>query len=148
VLKTLLDRKLIITAGRKAVLGKPVLYKTSKEFLVQFGLKNLGELPTLKEFEELSRMALGDEAIEEATAQTELPLRPEGEPPTVAEAESDGGESKDSSAEAERAAAMGAVIERASLDLGSSDAAAVGAAPEVSETESQTVEAPSETTES
>ena len=61
VLKTLLDRKLITAAGRKAVVGKPVLYKTTKEFLIQFGLKDLSELPTLKEFEELSRLALGDE---------------------------------------------------------------------------------------
>ena len=57
VLKTLIDRKLIATAGRKAVLGKPILYKTTKEFLVQFGLKDLSELPTLKEFEELGRLS-------------------------------------------------------------------------------------------
>lgn len=61
VLKTLLDRKLIATAGRKNVIGKPILYKTTKEFLVQFGLKDLSELPTLKEFEELGRLALSDE---------------------------------------------------------------------------------------
>ncbi len=61
VLKTLVDRKLIATAGRKAVLGKPMLYKTTKEFLVQFGLKDLSELPTLKEFEELGRLSMGDE---------------------------------------------------------------------------------------
>ncbi|HBY60768.1 MAG TPA: SMC-Scp complex subunit ScpB [Solibacterales bacterium] len=61
VLKTLLDRKLITTAGRKNVIGKPILYRTTKEFLVQFGLKDLGELPTLKEFEELRRLAFTDE---------------------------------------------------------------------------------------
>ncbi len=61
VLKTLIDRKLIATAGRKTVLGKPILYKTTKEFLVQFGLKDLSELPTLKEFEELGRLSMGDE---------------------------------------------------------------------------------------
>jgi segregation and condensation protein B len=60
VLKTLLDRKLIQAAGRKAVIGRPVLYKTTREFLIQFGLKDINELPTLKEFEELSRLALGD----------------------------------------------------------------------------------------
>jgi len=60
VLKTLLDRKLIATAGRKQVVGKPILYKTTKEFLVQFGLKDLSELPTLKEFEELSRLAVSE----------------------------------------------------------------------------------------
>src|SRR3984885_14860593 len=58
VLKTLLDRKLIAESGRKNVIGKPILYKTTKEFLVQFGLKDLNELPTLKEFEEIRRMAI------------------------------------------------------------------------------------------
>jgi len=61
VLKTLLDRKLIAAAGRKNVIGKPILYKTTKEFLIQFGLKDLTELPSLKEFEEIRRMAFSDE---------------------------------------------------------------------------------------
>jgi segregation and condensation protein B len=61
VLKTLIDRKLIATAGRKSVLGKPILYKTTKDFLVQFGLKDVSELPTLKEFEELGRLSVSDE---------------------------------------------------------------------------------------
>jgi segregation and condensation protein B len=61
VLKTLLDRKLIAAAGRKNVVGKPILYKTTKEFLVQFGLKDLAELPSLKEFEEIRRMSIADE---------------------------------------------------------------------------------------
>ena len=57
VLKTLLDRKLIATAGRKQVIGKPILYKTTREFLVQFGLKDLSELPSLKEFQEIGRQS-------------------------------------------------------------------------------------------
>jgi segregation and condensation protein B len=61
VLKTLLDRKLIAVAGRKNVIGKPMLYKTTKEFLIQFGLKDLAELPSLKEFEEIRRMAFSDD---------------------------------------------------------------------------------------
>ncbi len=60
VLKTLLDRKLIAAAGRKNVLGKPILYKTTRDFLTQFGLNSLGELPTLKEFEELGRFAFNE----------------------------------------------------------------------------------------
>jgi segregation and condensation protein B len=60
VLKTLLDRKLIAVGGRKNVIGKPMLYKTTKEFLIQFGLKDLSELPSLKEFEEIRRMAFSD----------------------------------------------------------------------------------------
>jgi len=60
VLKTLLDRKLIAVAGRKNVIGKPILYKTTREFLIQFGLKDMTELPSLKEFEEIRRMAFAD----------------------------------------------------------------------------------------
>jgi len=64
VLKTLLDRKLIAAAGRKNVIGKPILYKTTREFLVQFGLKDLNELPSLKEFEEIRRMAIDGDTTE------------------------------------------------------------------------------------
>jgi len=64
VLKTLLERKLIQVAGRKQVVGRPVLYKTAKDFLLQFGLKDLNELPTLKEFEDWSRLAMGEGEIE------------------------------------------------------------------------------------
>ena len=71
VLQTLLDRKLIAEAGRKNVVGKLILYKTTKEFLVQFGLKDLTELPTLKEFEELGRLSVTES---ESEPQTELPL--------------------------------------------------------------------------
>src|SRR5215510_13920952 len=63
VIKTLLDRKLIAVAGRKNVIGKPILYKTTKEFLIQFGLKDLSELPTLKEFEELKRLAFDGDTV-------------------------------------------------------------------------------------
>src|SRR5579863_3398056 len=60
VLKTLLDRKLIAIAGHKKVVGNPILYKTTREFLVQFGLKDLTELPSLKEFQELARFDTQD----------------------------------------------------------------------------------------
>src|ERR1700739_3314732 len=64
VIKTLLDKRLITTAGRKEVMGRPILYKTSKEFLMRFGLSDLDELPSLKEFEALAREALGtDEPV-------------------------------------------------------------------------------------
>src|SRR5438132_10340124 len=53
VIGTLLDRKLITTAGRKAVVGRPMLYKTTKEFLLRFGLKDVSELPSMEEFEKL-----------------------------------------------------------------------------------------------
>ena len=62
VINTLLDRKLIVTAGRKHVLGRPILYRSSKEFLIRFGLADLDELPSLKEFEQLARDAMGGDA--------------------------------------------------------------------------------------
>ncbi|MBM3795723.1 MAG: SMC-Scp complex subunit ScpB [Acidobacteria bacterium] len=87
VLKTLLERKLITAAGRKQVVGKPVLYKTTKDFLLQFGLKDLAELPTLKEFEEWSRLALGDDAGETPEAQPAPQPAPEAETPAAATAD-------------------------------------------------------------
>jgi segregation and condensation protein B len=78
VLKTLLDRKLITESGRKKVIGQPILYKTTKDFLVQFGLASISELPTLKEFEELGRMELVEEIAEAAEAAADLtPEAPE-----------------------------------------------------------------------
>lgn len=79
VIHTLLERKLVVTSGRKNVVGRPILYRTSKEFLVHFGLKDVGELPSLKEFEELARQALGSDLPAEIEAK---PLEP---PPSPAE---------------------------------------------------------------
>jgi segregation and condensation protein B len=79
VISTLLDKKLITTAGRKEVIGRPILYKTSKEFLMRFGLSDLDELPSLKEFEALAREALGsDEAVAADISESEVSeLHPE-----------------------------------------------------------------------
>lgn len=92
VLKTLLDRKLIAESGRKNVVGKPILYKTTKEFLVQFGLKDLAELPTLKEFEELGRMEIAEPETAphpEQQGVTETTETPETAPAEEAEATSE-----------------------------------------------------------
>lgn len=62
VIKTLLEKRLITTAGRKEVIGRPILYRTSKHFLMRFGLSDLDELPSLKEFEQLAQAALGSDA--------------------------------------------------------------------------------------
>ncbi|MGD0908728.1 MAG: SMC-Scp complex subunit ScpB [Candidatus Acidiferrales bacterium] len=91
VIKTLLEKRLIVTAGRKAVMGRPVLYRTSKEFLMRFGLSDLDELPSLKEFEQLARAALGaDEGIAPVEPQDES-AEPQAEP--LAEAAIAGSES-------------------------------------------------------
>src|SRR6202795_181646 len=63
VIATLLDRKLITTAGRKAVIGRPILYKTTKEFLLRFGLKDIHELPSMEEFEKLVAESFQGELI-------------------------------------------------------------------------------------
>jgi segregation and condensation protein B len=53
-IKTLLDKKLIVAKGRKETVGRPMMYGTSKEFLLQFGLKDLSELPSVEDFQDLS----------------------------------------------------------------------------------------------
>lgn len=53
-IKTLLDKKLIVAKGRKDTVGRPMMYGTSKEFLLQFGLKDLSELPSVEDFHDLS----------------------------------------------------------------------------------------------
>ena len=54
VLGSLMARKLITTAGRKQVIGRPILYKTTKDFLLRFGLKDVSELPSIEEFEKMA----------------------------------------------------------------------------------------------
>jgi segregation and condensation protein B len=64
VITTLLDRKLITTAGRKQVIGRPILYKTTKEFLMRFGLNEVSELPSMEEFEKLVSESFQNEMFE------------------------------------------------------------------------------------
>jgi len=76
VIATLLERKLVTTAGRKAVIGRPILYKTTKEFLLRFGLKDVGELPSMDEFEKLACEALQLDmagAVADATGVLDVP---------------------------------------------------------------------------
>ena len=135
VIKTLLDRKLITTAGHKEVIGKPILYKTTKDFLVQFGLKDLSELPSLKEFEEIRRLAMaesetpGTETAASETAASEPAVSesvatepavsepPASEPPASEPAASE-------SAASESAASESAASEPSASGPSSSDSAA------------------------
>jgi segregation and condensation protein B len=74
VIATLLDRKLVTTAGRKAVIGRPILYKTTKEFLLRFGLSDVGELPSMEEFEKLVAESFqGDLLPVQETAEPKTP---------------------------------------------------------------------------
>lgn len=68
-IKTLMDKKLIETRGRKKVVGRPILYGTTQDFLIQFGLQGLDELPTLAEFEEILKQSDDSVSFEPDRAQ-------------------------------------------------------------------------------
>jgi segregation and condensation protein B len=78
VFGSLLARKLIATAGRKQVIGRPILYKTTKEFLLKFGLNDVTELPSMEEFEKMAQLEFEDmEPLEEAAVGAGEPGVPE-----------------------------------------------------------------------
>jgi segregation and condensation protein B len=79
VIATLLDRKLITTGGRKAVIGRPILYKTTKEFLMRFGLKDVGELPSMEEFEKLVAESFQSDLLPAENEQVDATSAPETE---------------------------------------------------------------------
>lgn len=91
VIGTLLDRKLITTAGRKQVIGRPILYKTTKEFLMRFGLKEVGELPSMEEFEKLvaesfqAELAPAGSAVSSNEPPPVSESTPSPQPPSTAE---------------------------------------------------------------
>ena len=92
VLGSLVARKLITTAGRKQVVGRPILYKTTKEFLVRFGLKDVNELPSLEEFEKMaSELAETEAEGPIAPGEEELPFA-QNEMAEIEEAEAGGGD--------------------------------------------------------
>jgi segregation and condensation protein B len=95
VIGTLLDRKLITTAGRKQVIGRPILYKTTKEFLMRFGLKDVNELPSMEEFEKLVAESFQSELIPAESAASEVEIqRSSGEAPDPEPASEDVSEAK------------------------------------------------------
>ena len=103
VIGTLLDRKLITPAGRKQVVGRPILYKTSKDFLMRFGLNDINELPSMEEFEKLASDQ-GDLFTTEATsapspAETTI-AQPDGAGDTAPESPDEAAESTSLDADA------------------------------------------------
>jgi segregation and condensation protein B len=94
VLATLIDRKLITTAGRKQVVGRPILYKTTKEFLMRFGLKDVSELPSLEEFEKLANESeaglFSDAEPAQALTSETVPVPDSGEPIENVQVEEEG----------------------------------------------------------
>jgi len=91
VLGSLMGRKLITTAGRKQVIGRPILYKTTREFLIKFGLKDVSELPSIEEFEKMAGQLAEQEEMAMSDALPEPP-EPANEPSAV-ETEIQSGES-------------------------------------------------------
>jgi len=80
VIATLLDRKLITTSGRKEVIGRPILYKTTKEFLLRFGLKDVNELPSMEEFEKLISESFQNDLLPADAQAQDMPSRVEEGP--------------------------------------------------------------------
>ncbi len=73
VLGSLMTRKLITTAGRKQVIGRPILYKTTKDFLLRFGLKDINELPSIEEFEKMAGELADAEPVQEEIPMPDTP---------------------------------------------------------------------------
>jgi segregation and condensation protein B len=93
LLKNLLDKRLITILGRKDVVGRPILYGTTADFLVQFGLASLDDLPSLEEFEQLLRADMGEaEAVEVAEAEPPEPGGPGPAAPPAGAAPTAGGD--------------------------------------------------------
>jgi len=137
VLGSLISRKLITTAGRKQVIGRPILYKTTKEFLLRFGLKDLNELPSIEEFEKMAgELAEGEDLESEPS---ELPFA-QNEIAAVEEDSEDGqsalasNDDEDDVAAAHAAQAAVAVGEEVDLDH-EADLPGIAVDPEVHATD-------------
>ncbi|HKV46941.1 MAG TPA: SMC-Scp complex subunit ScpB, partial [Candidatus Acidoferrales bacterium] len=132
---------LITTAGRKEVIGRPILYRTSKQFMMRFGLSDLDELPSLKEFEQLAQAALG---ADEGIAAVSPADAPTDEAPVNSEAESldvnandaliaDSAHSADEMSAAVEAQSRAEVAGEEALDVDANDAIAAEAAQSAAE---------------
>jgi segregation and condensation protein B len=134
VIGSLISRKLITTAGRKQVIGRPILYKTTKEFLLRFGLKDLNELPSMEEFE---KMAAG-----ELSEPGELPFEERTATPHAAAVEDNEADEEDAEEEAEELANAQAAVEVTDEAAGEDEEDVPGIAVEVEiETEIETGDA-------
>jgi segregation and condensation protein B len=134
VLGSLLARKLIATAGRKPVIGRPILYKTTKEFLLRFGLKDVSELPSMEEFEKMAASELEMEP-EAAEADRAADVADAREPAVSAEGLEE--DAKDTSPGAEEIAGS----------TGSAEEQPESAAESPAATEPETTAAPPDSTE-
>ncbi len=152
VLGGLVSRKLITTAGRKQVIGRPILYKTTKEFLLRFGLKDVNELPSMEEFEkmagELAESEAEGEAQDAANSASELPFSEEGAAPVDHTAEEEDAPAAELSTERSAAepAAL-AVADPQPAEAGNAEAQIIEAEITEAETTAETYSAEPESTE-
>ncbi len=128
VLGSLISRKLITTAGRKHVIGRPILYKTTKEFLLRFGLKDLNELPSIEEFEKMAGELAETDVLDAPVEQLSL-AQAEGEVEEDSVESVGDSEPEDSEEAAAAVAAVGVSEEGASG--GEADLPGVSVEPEV-----------------
>jgi segregation and condensation protein B len=140
VIKTLLEKKLITTAGRKEVIGRPILYRTSKQFMMRFGLSDLDELPSLKEFEALAQAALGSD---EGIAETQRDVPSEGQPNLQTEQTTEGDSQGAASLEA-AAIEVSAEIESVEIEPTESLKDSIADASGEQEAESEYAETPAQ----
>jgi segregation and condensation protein B len=133
VLGGLMTRKLITTAGRKQVIGRPILYKTTKEFLLRFGLKDTSELPSIEEFEKMA-----GELAEQEDLPMDIDPNREGTPNLDVEPQGAGEETQETPAPEPQADGSGESVED-SQPTGETNSADVepqaGETPEVAEAE-------------
>jgi segregation and condensation protein B len=119
VLGSLMARKLITTAGRKQVIGRPILYKTTRDFLMKFGLKDVAELPSIEEFEKMAGELADAEPMQEeipmehTAPETADELDPEKD---RHEPQADGDSRRAEDGDVDAAAEEGAEVDRASVD--------------------------------
>jgi segregation and condensation protein B len=146
VLGSLLSRKLITTAGRKQVIGRPILYKTTKEFLLRFGLKDVAELPSMDEFEKMAAIELTDA---DAEGEDVGGPGPGGGPDLDENAQEDESGEEASNAEALASAGSGSPEEPAATGASDAPIGSIAAEEDVIETHaSETIDTETNTTES
>ncbi|MBV8436821.1 MAG: SMC-Scp complex subunit ScpB [Silvibacterium sp.] len=130
VLGSLISRKLITTAGRKHVIGRPILYKTTKEFLLRFGLKDLNELPSIEEFEKMAG-ELAETDVLDLSGEQSPRLESDGEELEIGSVGA-GPDPDESEAEIDQVAAIGVSDEGPASEL--ADLPGVSVEPEVKPT--------------
>ena len=128
VFGSLLSRKLIATAGRKQVVGRPILYKTTREFLLRFGLKDISELPSMEEFEKLAASELEEPEIQ-AEGEPGVEQEPELDETASEEPEENGAASNSTEAPEKTESAQQVTAPQDENESGAAEPAETGQVP-------------------